>query len=203
MPARALSDTTGTAEIGDTWRSLLLVTGSTGRSAVPDDVTATVTVPAGTTAAGTVTRENTGLYRVDVDLAAAGHHQLVVEVTSATFGDDVLLYSVDVVDPAAPGTVPTLAQVTEYLGNTSATQAQIADALAAETAAQAAVCRTGPLYPDDLGQALKRRVARNLALRGLPLAVLQGDAESGPTVLPGRDVEVRRLEGPHRRTVVG
>ena len=59
------------------------------------------------------------------------------------------------------------------------------------------------LYPKDLRQALLRRVQRNLALRALPLAVLQGDAEAGSTILPGKDLEVRRLEGPFRRLLVG
>lgn len=102
--------------------------------------------------------------------------------------------------------VPTELEVADYLGETSATDEQIADALAAEQAAQAARCRVpadADPWPADLAQALKRRVARNLALRGLPIAVLQGDAESGSTVLPGSDPEVRRFEAPHRRITVG
>lgn len=54
-------------------------------------------------------------------------------------------------------------------------------------------------YPVDLAEAVCRRVARNLALRGLPLAVLQSDAEGGALVTPGKDPEIRRLEGPYRR----
>lgn len=102
--------------------------------------------------------------------------------------------------------VPTEQEVTDYLGDTSATEEEITDAYAAEKAAQAARCRVpadADAWPADLGQALKRRVARNLALRGLPIAVLQSDAEGGPTVLPGSDPEVRRLEAPHRRLTVG
>lgn len=102
--------------------------------------------------------------------------------------------------------IPDLAAVKTYLGSTSASDERIDSALVAESAAQAAVCRipVDPIdYPDDLAEALKRRVARNLALRGLPLAVPTGDAEAGNTILPGRDPEVRRLEAPHRRLVVG
>lgn len=102
--------------------------------------------------------------------------------------------------------VPTEQEVTDYLGQTSATTEEIADALAAEKADQANRC-TVPAdadpWPASLAQALKRRVARNLALRGLPIAVLQGDSESGSLVLPGSDPEVRRFEAPHRRRVVG
>ena len=101
---------------------------------------------------------------------------------------------------------PTAVEVTDYLGETSATADEIADALAAEKADQGNRCKvpadTDP-WPESLTQALKRRVARNLALRGLPIAVLQGDSESGPMVLPGSDPEVRRFEAPHRRRKFG
>lgn len=102
--------------------------------------------------------------------------------------------------------IPDLASVMDYLGATSVAPTAVDAALTVEAAAQAAVCRIPVLpedYPDDLAEALRRRVARNLALRGIPLAVLQGDAESGSTILPGRDPEVRRLEAPHRRLTVG
>lgn len=98
--------------------------------------------------------------------------------------------------------VPTVAEVTEYLGATSATAEEIASAYAAEKADQANRCRVPAdtdVWPASLSEALCRRVARNLALRGLPIAVLQGDAEGGNTVLPGTDPEVRRFEGPHRK----
>ncbi|GAB3817460.1 hypothetical protein [Kribbella italica] len=103
-------------------------------------------------------------------------------------------------------TRPDISAVKNYLGVTSASDEAIESALAAETAAQAVVCRIPAApedYPDDLAEALCRRVARNLALRKIPLAVLLGDAESGSTILPGRDPEVRRYEAPHRRLVVG
>lgn len=102
--------------------------------------------------------------------------------------------------------VPTEQEVTDYLGETSATEDEIADAYAAEKSDQANRCRVpadDAVWPASLAQALKRRVARNLALRGLPIAVLQGDAEGGSMVLPGRDPEVRRFEAPHRRISFG
>lgn len=101
---------------------------------------------------------------------------------------------------------PTAAEVEDYLGPTSYTLEELGEVLAAEKAAQAARCRVpadDAAWPADLTEALKRRCARNLALRGVPLAVLQGDAEAGSMIPPGRDPEVRRLEGPHRRLVLG
>lgn len=89
--------------------------------------------------------------------------------------------------------------------------AEISSALATEIANQRRAVRraafgTDPVapadplpYPVDLAEAVCRRVARNLALRGLPLAVLQSDAEGGALVTPGKDPEIRRLEGPYRR----
>jgi hypothetical protein len=93
--------------------------------------------------------------------------------------------------------------------------AEIAGALATEIAAQKKAVRVSAFgtdpeppadpvaYPVDLAEAVGRRVARNLALRGLPLAVLQSDAEGGALVTPGKDPEVRRLEGPYRRLPSG
>jgi hypothetical protein len=111
----------------------------------------------------------------------------------------------------ATPTPPDLAAVKEYLGieaDDNTRDASVSEALAAEAIQQRRAVRksafgAGTEYPADLALALKRRVARNLSLKGLPLAVLQGDAESGPMVLPGRDPEVRRLEGPYRRLVLG
>lgn len=98
------------------------------------------------------------------------------------------------------------ADVIEYLGGESAVSwstAEIQSALDAEAAAQSRHCRIPDPVPADLEEALKRRVQCNLARRGLPLAVLQGDAEAGSLLPPGRDPEVRRLEGPWRRLVIG
>ena len=65
-------------------------------------------------------------------------------------------------------------------------------------------CRIPAAYPADLGEALCRRVARNLAARSVPVASFSA-FEGGGTVtrVPQRDAEVARLEGPYRRLVVG
>jgi len=101
--------------------------------------------------------------------------------------------------------LPTLANVKTYLGDAAGrwTDAELTEVLDAETAAQAAACRVVPFYTDDLRAALLRRTMRALALRSLPLAVLQGDGEGGSITLPGRDPEVRRLEAARRKLVLG
>lgn len=102
---------------------------------------------------------------------------------------------------------PDLGELKLYLGNSSYSDAQLEDALAAEGRAQRRVCRVpkDPAAPwdEDLTQALKRRVARNLAMRGIPLAMFAGDSEAGGLIPPNRDPEVRRLEGPLRKMKSG
>ena len=56
-------------------------------------------------------------------------------------------------------------------------------------------------WPDDLAEALFRRVHRNLAMRNLPLAI-QSDGDGGIRI-GGNDPEIRRLEAPYRRAVLG
>lgn len=101
---------------------------------------------------------------------------------------------------------PTAEDVETYLGATSYTTEEITAALAAERAAQVARCRVPAAdadWPEDLAEALKRRVARNLAVRNLPLAQLEGDADLGLITPRVVDAEVRRLEGPWRKLVFG
>ncbi len=92
-------------------------------------------------------------------------------------------------------------EVAEYLGNGLSAD-DVEDALMAEEAAQAARCETFKYAGNlDLREALMRRVARNLALRNLPLGV-QAD-EGGGVRIGSSDPEVRRLEAPYRRLPVG
>ena len=102
---------------------------------------------------------------------------------------------------------PTLTDVQNYLGGvseTSFTTAEITQALAAETVAQASICTIPTPFPADLAEALLRRVARNLALRSNLIGLPEGDAGiSGPSFIPGRDSLVRMYEAPYRKWVVG
>lgn len=108
--------------------------------------------------------------------------------------------------------IPTLEEVRNRLSVPEGriSDEELTDTLAAEVQLQALVCRvpvdpTEPpadVFPVALKQAIFRRVARALAMKGLPIAVLRGDAETGSTILPSNDPEVRRLERPFRIEVV-
>lgn len=114
---------------------------------------------------------------------------------------------------------PTWQEAQAYLGETSWSDAEITAAFNAERAAQARVCRipshvdsTDPLnpvtvldWPDDLREALNRRVAHNLALRNLPLGVQASISQAAVATnrVGGTDAEVARLESPYRKLVCG
>lgn len=110
---------------------------------------------------------------------------------------------------------PDLDAVLAYLGpDHSWSDDQIDAALSAEIAAQKRVVAFPPdplppaeplPYPADLAEALCRRVAANLANRALPLGVSAAMSEMAisTTRVGGGDAEVRRLERPWRRLVVG
>lgn len=92
---------------------------------------------------------------------------------------------------------PTVDEVAAALGKAAA---DIQGAYDAEIADQARRCRVDP-YNAALVAALVRRVQRAMAMRNLPLGVLQDD--TGSTRVGSTDPEVRRLEGPYRKGVVG
>lgn len=106
---------------------------------------------------------------------------------------------------------PNLAAVKVYLGDNGPSYSDdvIQEALTAETAAQADVCRipgeAGDAYPAALDEALCRRVAHNLAVRAVPLGVEARITDVGAAVtrVGGPDAEVRRLEGPYRKLLLG
>ena len=175
------------------------VVDANGYAVNPTTKTVTVWKPDGTSTdvSGTVTAPYTGVLALDYSPVLVGRHILTWRTTvPQTAIDDwfeVVTYDA--------GSLLTLAEVKVYLGTTSWSDAEITDALNAEADAQRAACRIGSVYPLDLKQALARRVQRNLTMRGLPLAMQTGDA--GVTFVGGRDPEIRRLEGPYRKLVVG
>ncbi|HEY3516610.1 MAG TPA: hypothetical protein VGL98_06140 [Gammaproteobacteria bacterium] len=199
MAVRADSPTSIELAVSDVWVIDVCVTDADG-DAADDAPVVTVTLPAGGTATPTVESLSAGRYRAEYIVVTTGRY--VARAVTLTHGAaDFAAY---VTGTTAATGMPDLDDVLNYLGWTEDNDNDdAATALATESAAQRRVCRIGATYPDDLRGALYRRVARNLALKGLPLAVLRGDAESGDTVLPGRDPEVRRLEGPHRKLVAG
>jgi hypothetical protein len=211
MTIRASSSTSVNLPVGGLWKIGVCATDSDGVALV-DPPVVTVTIPGGSTATPIAVQGPGSVWAAEYVLSAAGRH--TARVTTGLYGAvDFTAYATAIV--AADG-MPTLEDLRGadparedpddlgYLGANGATDADIEDALDAEASAQRDAVRVPAAYPASLRQALLRRVARNLAMRGLPLAVLQGDAETGDTtVLPGNDPEVRRLERPHRRLKVG
>lgn len=181
---------------GGTWRLVVSVTSGRVPSAVAPTVT--VTPPAGAPVELDVTACGTK-WAASYVTADLGVHSALVEAE----GLGEVWAVANVVEALTVTSWPDREALDTYLGDHSATDDEMDDALAAETQAQFDACRVPGFYPSSLRQALLRRCARNLALRGLPLAVLRGDSESGDTVLPGSDPEVRRLEKPWRRLTVG
>lgn len=188
-------------DVGDELLLTHLVRDLDGELANAATVTLTVTRPDLTTEQPTVANppEETGHYEVAYTLTQAGRYVFAWQTTDPDTADAAA------VEAVKPGGLPDLLAVKSYMSDSAGqwSDAEISEALAAETAAQARVCRVGADYPPDLREALLRRVSRNLAMRQMPLAVLQGDADAGATRLPGRDPEVRRLEATHRKVVIG
>lgn len=104
---------------------------------------------------------------------------------------------------------PTIDEVVEYIGaELSVSREQLVTAYRAEKSHQRSVLKAGVVaddveWPDNLREALCRRVARNLALRKLPLGVQATASETTVATnrVGGTDPEVKRLEGPHRKRV--
>jgi hypothetical protein len=201
VPVRTLQ-APARADVGDTWVAWFFVLDD-------DDVPATATttgtavLPSGSTVALTVSTPSLGLYRAEFDTTVTGRHTITVTFASTDFGDELVTFALSV--SALATDLPGLDEVVAYLGeDLSASLTEVADALAAEIAAQAARCAIPAAYPDDLAQALKRRVSRNLAARAVPVATFtsfEGGATS--TRVPQLDAEITRFEAPWRRRPVG
>lgn len=101
---------------------------------------------------------------------------------------------------------PDLAAVRSWIGvpATAMNDEQLQAVVDAEIASQGAVCDVDPAeVAADVSQAFLRRVARHVAARGVPLGLLNVDAEFGTSRLSKWDAEVERLEAPHRTVVLG
>jgi hypothetical protein len=107
----------------------------------------------------------------------------------------------------------TVTDVVSYMGEEDALRwrdelgnyPEIERALATERSAQDKAVCWDSLHEPDVEEALCRRVVHNLAMRSLPLAVMPGNLEAGtgPVRPSMQDPEVRRLEGPYRKLVMG
>jgi hypothetical protein len=204
MTVTALSSTNVERTLGAVWTLSVLVTDADCSATDAAAPVVTVTLPAGGTATPTVERLATGVYRATYEVGTAGRY--IARAVAAGYG--VATFVAYVTGTTAATAMPTKDDVDDYLGGATAhswSDTELDDVLAAEAAAQRRVCRVPAEYPADLREALLRRCAVNLKKRGLPLMILQGDAEAGTTSanVPGIDAEVRRLERPWRRLPVG
>lgn len=197
---RLISAASTLATIGQAWPLAFWTLDDLGRVNTGETPTITVTLPDGSTAAPAPVVQPDLSWLATYTLTAAGRH--LAHLATIADAQDVAAY-VDMLTTTSG--MPTVADASVYLGQAAASwsMAQITQAFNAERAAQRARCGERAVFPDDLREALFRRVQRNLAMRRLPLAVPTGDADGGPSVIPGRDPEVRRLEGPYRKRVMG
>lgn len=198
MTVRALSSTSVELPTGGLWVLAVAVTDSDGCPATVTP-TVTVTLPDGTTTSPALEEVTSGVWRAEYVPAVAGRFIARVAATGLGVAD----FACQVTAPVPASGMPDADDLDEYLGPHSFADEILDDVLAAEAAAQRKMCRVPAVYPADLREALLRRCARNLAMRRVPLSVLQGDADAGTTnAYPGRDPEVRRLEAPWRKLVV-
>lgn len=185
--------------IGDVWViDVVVPMGST--------VTVTVTSPSDDVVV-TEQEDVQGGVTVRVPLADPGRYLAVILVESEG-GPDVQAFTAWAAEPTLTGELPGLAEVKAYIstsGETSADDNQIQDALDAEIDDQRSHCDIPAAYPVALRQALKRRVARNLAARTVAIAKVTSFGEGGSVAerVTRYDAEVTRFEAPYRRTVVG
>lgn len=197
---RMLSQPASTTPVGSAWTFVVETVDENGF--VTDLVTPvfTVTRPDASTATPAPFVPTAGMYAFSYTLDMSGRYTCHVATP-----EDALDMAVYALGPVTAAGMPNVNDVASYLRERVGgwSTAQLSDALEAERAAQRAKCGERPSYPADLREALFRRVSRNLAMRQLPLAVATGDADSGPTILPGNDPEVRRLEAPWRKLVMG
>lgn len=163
--------------------------------------TLAVTLPDGTSAAPAFAADvYAGTWLATYTPAVAGRF-----LAHASTPEDAVDAAAYVAAPSTSAQMPTVDDVARYLKGSAAswTTTDLQEELDGEASAQRAKCGVRAAYPPDLRKALLRRVQRALAMRALPLATLQGDADGGALILPGEDPEVRRLEKPYRKLVTG
>jgi len=197
---RLVTPASARATIGEEWTLAWWMLDTDGNPTNAEVPSVTVTKPDGSTVVLDAFYRSDSTWRAGYTTVAAGRH--LVHIASAEDAADAALF-VDMVTTESG--MPTVDDAIVYLGTRGGgwSVAQITGAYRAERAAQRDKCGERAAYPDSLREALFRRVARNLAMRALPLAVNTGDADGGGLVLPGNDPEVRRLEAPYRRLGVG
>lgn len=192
----------GPRHVGSVVRLVAAVSDFDGEPIDAASVTLTVQPESGgvVDVSAAITHPGVGAYEASYALAVAARHLVTWTTTGDHAGVTTVVVDVDPPDLA----FLTVAQLrSDYLGDISATDTEITSALRAERAAQAGRCRIDP-YTYELREALMRRVARNLAARSVPVATwtsFEGGATG--TRVPNTDAEIRRLEAPYRKLVIG
>ena len=200
----ALSWTNPTVYVGGNWTIRVLASDDT-REPVDVAGTVTVTAPDGTVTAGVTTVASSrvrGISYVTIVPLEPGRYVVAVTVPGA----GVAYFTATAVEPTATAAMPDVQDCVDYMGGDDAisfTDDDVQQALDQETSAQARVCRIPAAYPADLRGALLRRVQRALAMRSLSLAVRESTDGESTIIVPGRDPEVRRLEAPYRKVMLG
>ena len=194
-----LSRVAGRSLIGDLWQFRALVTDLDGDAIDAEIPTITINPPSGAATHPIASNVDSGEFRFTYSPALAGRY--AITAATASYGIAAVAGWADPVGLAT--NLPLIADVENYIEDLTWDPDVIQDALDAEAAAQRARLKASALYTADVRQALLRRVQRNLAMRRLPLATPQGDAESGATFIPRTDPEIRRLEAPYRKLTVG
>jgi hypothetical protein len=199
----AVSEQSATLDVGDEWLIVVATLDDDGLSQTAT-VVVSVTTPSGVTSTPTVDEDDTdATYTARFTTTEAGRHLAVATASGDVVG--VVPFTAWATDPAdASSLFPDVAAVALYLGDTSWSSTEIGTALDAEAAAQRARCRIPAVYPADLAEALKRRVARNLAARAIPVATFTSfDGQATSSRVPMLDAEIVRFEAPYRRRKVG
>jgi hypothetical protein len=163
--------------------------------------TIVVTLPGGTVvdpAPVAESRPCPGVFRAIYVPTVPGRH--LAAVTSGVYVAHFVAYVSAI---TSTSDMPDVVECDDYIGENSYTDEEIQTALDTEATAQRRRCRVPAVYPDDLRGALLRRVMRNLALKGMALAVKESADGDSQIVIPGNDPEVKRLEAPHRKVTVG
>jgi len=197
--AVAIARVAGRSLVGDLWQYRVVVTDLDGDRTDAEVPTVTVTPPTGSAATPTVSNVDSGEFRFTYAPAETG--RFVITAATASYGTGATSGWADAA--LTDSGLPTVADVEAYIEDLAWSSDVIQGALDAEAAAQRARIRASALFTADVREALLRRVQRNLAMRRLPLATPEGDAGAGGTFIPRLDPEVRRLEAPYRRLVVG
>ena len=186
--------------LGDAIPLTFTVADEDGAAATPGGYTLTVAHELGSSydITGEVSVPVPGRYQADFAAPITGWWVATFTATGDYAGAETKAFGVSADDLA----FITVDQVKTYLRNTSATDAELAQALATERVAQARHCEIDP-YTEDLREALLCRVGRNIAARRTPAAQVNSftGTTAGISTAAQYASEVERLEQPVR--VVG